>query len=119
APAARVTAETPIEQAAALIEADPASLEIMWARLVTVVEEMWHTIVRTAYSLIVSEAKAFATDLLDPNGESLAHSPRAMPVFNLTLPIAVKALIKKYPAHTLKPGDVLITNDPWLCAGHL
>ncbi len=117
--AARITPRTPLAEARRLIESDPVSLEIMWARLVTVVEEMWHTIVRTAFSLIVSEAQDFATDLLDPNGESLAHSPRAMPVFNLTLPIAVKALIKKFPADTLKPGDVLITNDPWLCAGHL
>jgi len=117
--AARITQATPQAEARALIEADPVSLEIMWARLVTVVEEMWHTIVRTAFSLIVSEAQDFATDLLDPEGESLAHSPRAMPVFNLTVPIAVKALLKKFPPSTLVPGDVLITNDPWLCAGHL
>ncbi len=117
--AARITAATPLAEATGLIEADPVSLEIMWARLVTVVEEMWHTIVRTAFSLIVSEAQDFATDLLDPDGESLAHSPRAMPVFNLTVPIAVKAILKRYPPHTLRPGDVLITNDPWLCAGHL
>ena len=117
--AARITPATPLAEAMALIESDPVSLEIMWARLVTVVEEMWHTIVRTAFSLIVSEAQDFACDLLDPDGESLAHSPRAMPVFNLTVPIAVKALLKKYPPHTLKPGDVLVTNDPWLCAGHL
>jgi len=117
--AARITPDTPLAEARALIESDPVSLEIMWARLITVVEEMWHTIVRTAFSLIVSEAQDFATDLLDPDGESLAHSPRAMPVFNLTVPIAVKALLKKFPPSTLKPGDVLITNDPWLCAGHL
>ncbi len=116
---ARITPATPVEQAMALIESDPVSLEIMWARLITVVEEMWHTIVRTAFSLIVSEAQDFACDLLDPDGESLAHSPRAMPVFNLTVPIAVKALLKKYPPHTLVEGDVLVTNDPWLCAGHL
>src|SRR5206468_4483503 len=40
--AARITPETPMPQAVGLIEADPVSLEIMWARLVTVVEEMWH-----------------------------------------------------------------------------
>jgi 5-oxoprolinase (ATP-hydrolysing)/N-methylhydantoinase A len=119
APAARVTPDMPVAEARALIEADPVSLEIMWSRLVTVVEEMWHTICRTAFSLIVSEAQDFACDLLDPQGETLAHSPRAMPVFNLTLPRAVKALLAKYPAETLQPGDVLITNDPWLCAGHL
>ena len=42
-----------------------------------------------------------------------------MPVFNLTLPRAVKALLEKFPPETLQPGDVLVTNDPWLCAGHL
>jgi 5-oxoprolinase (ATP-hydrolysing)/N-methylhydantoinase A len=118
-PAARITPEMPIAEAAALIESDPVSLEIMWARLVTVVEEMWHTIVRTAFSLIVSEAQDFACDLLDPDGEGIAHSPRAMPVFNLTLPRAARALLAKFPAATLQPGDVLVTNDPWLCAGHL
>jgi 5-oxoprolinase (ATP-hydrolysing) len=118
-PAARITATTPLAEAAAAIEADPVSLEIMWSRLITVVEEMWQTVCRTAFSLIVSEAQDFACDLLDAAGESLAHSPRAMPVFNLTLPNAVQALLRKFPAETLRPGDVLITNDPWLCAGHL
>jgi 5-oxoprolinase (ATP-hydrolysing)/N-methylhydantoinase A len=117
--AARITPATPMAEACALIEADPVSLEIMWSRLVTIVEEMWQAICRTAFSLIVSEAQDFACDILDADGESLAHSPRAMPVFNLTLPRAVKAMLQKYPAETLRPGDVLITNDPWLCAGHL
>ncbi|MDJ0388814.1 hydantoinase B/oxoprolinase family protein [Roseomonas sp. E05] len=117
--AARITPEMPLEEARALIEADPVSLEIMWSRLENLVEEMWHGICRTAFSLIVSEAQDFACDLLDAQGESLAHSPRAMPVFNLTLPRAVKAMLEKFPAETLRPGDVLITNDPWLCAGHL
>jgi 5-oxoprolinase (ATP-hydrolysing) len=117
--AARITSAMPLAEACARIEADPVSLEIMWARLITVVEEMWHIVVRTSFSLIISEAQDFACDLLDPDGESLAHSPRAMPVFNLTVPIAVKALLQKFPPETLRPGDVLITNDPWLCAGHL
>jgi 5-oxoprolinase (ATP-hydrolysing) len=103
----------------AKIEADPVNLEIMWSRLITVVEEMWSTVCRTAFSLIISESQDFACDLLDPDGETLAHSPRAMPVFNLTLPLAVKSILKRFPRETLKPGDVLTTNDPWICAGHL
>jgi 5-oxoprolinase (ATP-hydrolysing)/N-methylhydantoinase A len=114
-----ITADMPLDQAIARIEADPIALEIMWSRLITVVEEMWLTICRTAFSLVISESQDFATELLDPTGETLAHSPRAMPVFNLTLPLAVKALLERYPAETLVPGDVLVTNDPWLCAGHL
>jgi 5-oxoprolinase (ATP-hydrolysing)/N-methylhydantoinase A len=117
--AARITAETPLADAVAMIEADPIGLEIMWSRLVTVVEEMWSTVCRTAYSLVISEAQDFACELLDAKGEPLAHSPRAMPVFNLTMPRAVKAMIAAYPTETLRPGDVLVTNDPWLCAGHL
>jgi len=116
---ALVTEDMSREEAVARIKGDPIGLEIMWSRLVNVVEEMWLTVCRTAFSLVIAEAQDFACELLDKDGETLAHSPRAMPVFNLTLPRAVKALLARYPAETLKPGDVLITNDPWLCAGHL
>ncbi|WP_376088863.1 hydantoinase B/oxoprolinase family protein [Roseomonas sp. CCTCC AB2023176] len=118
-PDAVITQDMPLETAVARIEADPIALEIMWSRLVTVVDEMWLTVCRTAFSLIISEAQDFACDILDPDGETLAHSPRAMPVFNLTVQRAVKALLERFPPDTLKPGDVLTTNDPWLCAGHL
>jgi len=119
AASALVTATMSRDQAVQAIRNDPIGLEIMWSRLVNVVEEMWLTVCRTAFSLVISEAQDFACELLDKDGETLAHSPRAMPVFNLTLPRAVKALLKRYPPETLKPGDVLVTNDPWLCAGHL
>jgi 5-oxoprolinase (ATP-hydrolysing) len=114
-----VAAGMPLAEAMRRIEANPIALEIMWSRLVTLVDEMWLTVIRTAFSLIISEAQDFACELLDANGETLAHSPRAMPVFNLCLPRTVKALLAKYPPATLVPGDVLVTNDPWLCAGHL
>jgi len=121
--AAQARAETPIgntkAQIVARIEADPISLEIMWSRLVTVAEEMWQTVCRTAYSLIISESQDFGCSILDADGNNLAHSARVMPVFNLTLPIVAKAILERYPADTLKPGDVLVCNDPWLCAGHL
>ena len=106
------TAATPLEQ-------DPVGLEIMWSRLVTISEEMWLTVIRTAFSLIIGEAQDFACEILDVQGASLAHSPRAMPVFNIALMSAVQALLAEYPARTLTPGDVLMTNDPWDCAGHL
>jgi len=118
-PIALVTPETPHAEAMARLQADRIGLEIMWARLITIVEECWQTVCRTAFSLIISEAQDFAVEILDRDGNPLAHSPRGMPVFNLSLPRTVKALIAKFPPETLKPGDVLITNDPWLCAGHL
>src|SRR5262245_11583029 len=114
-----VPAGLDIARAIARIEADPVGLEIMWSRLINIVEECWLTVWRTAFSLIIGEAQDFACELLDPRGNSLAHSPRAMPVFNLTLPRAVRAILERFPAETLAPGDILITNDPWICAGHL
>jgi 5-oxoprolinase (ATP-hydrolysing) len=76
-------------------------------------------VIRTDFSLIIGEAQDFACELLDADGRQIVHSPRAMPVFNLTLPVAVNAMIERFPPETLVPGDVLVTNDPWLCAGHL
>ena len=98
---------------------DPVSLEILWSRLINITEECWVTIWRTAFSMIIGEAQDFGCELLDANGESLAHSPRSMPVFNLTLPRAVRALLERFPPATLQEGDLLATNDPWICAGHL
>ena len=114
-----VPAGMPLVDAVARIERDPVALEIMWSRLVNIAEECWYTVIRTSFSLIIGEAQDFACEILDPRGRQIAHSPRAMPVFNLTLPIAVNAMLQKYPVETLRPGDVLVTNDPWLCAGHL
>ncbi|HEX9524027.1 MAG TPA: hydantoinase B/oxoprolinase family protein [Reyranella sp.] len=116
---ALVTPGMSLAKATALIEADPIGLEIMWSRLISIVEEMWQTVCRTAYSLIISESQDFANEILDPHGNPLAHSPRAMPLFNLTLTRCVQALLEHFPPDTLQPGDVLVTNDPWLCAGHL
>jgi len=98
---------------------DPVSLEIMWSRLINITEECWVTIWRTAFSTIIGEAQDFGCELLDARAQSIAHSPRSMPVFNLTLPRAVRALLERFPPPTLAAGDVLITNDPWICAGHL
>lgn len=98
---------------------DPVTLEILWSRLVNITEECWVTLWRTAFSMIIGEAQDFGCELLDARGKSLAHSPRSMPVFNLTLPRAVDALLQRFPPGTLQPGDLLATNDPWVCAGHL
>jgi 5-oxoprolinase (ATP-hydrolysing) len=98
---------------------DPISLEIMWSRLVNITEECWITILRTAFSTIIGEAQDFGCELLDADAESIAHSPRSMPVFNLSLPLAVRHMLRAFPKESLRDGDVLVTNDPWICAGHL
>ena len=98
---------------------DPISLEIMWSRLVNITEEMWTTTLRTAVSTIIASANDFGCEVLDSQGHSVAHAYRSMPVFNMTMPNVTKEILKKYPVSSMQPGDVFLTNDPWMCAGHL
>jgi len=98
---------------------DPVSLEIMWSRLLNITEEMWTTVLRTAVSTIIASANDFGCEIMDADGRSIAHAYRSMPVFNMTMPNVTKEILKKYPLDEINQGDVFLTNDPWLCAGHL
>ncbi|MDI3339029.1 MAG: hydantoinase B/oxoprolinase family protein [Sphaerobacter sp.] len=98
---------------------DPISLEIMWSRLIGIADDMWTTVLRTAVSTIIGAAQDFGCEILDAEGHSVAHSNRSMPVFNIVMPTVTRAVIARHPIETMRPGDVFVTNDPWLCAGHL
>lgn len=98
---------------------DPVTLEILWTRLVSAVDEAAAAFVRTSFSTLVREANDFAVVLTDAEGRSLAQSSMSIPSFIGTLPATVKHFIKKFPPETLRPGDVLITNDPWKGTGHI
>lgn len=98
---------------------DPVSLEIMWSRLISIADEMWTTVLRTAVSTIIGAAQDFGCELLDEHGSSLAHSYRSMPVFNLVMPESTRQMIAAFPVETMRPGDIYATNDPWKVAGHL
>lgn len=98
---------------------DPISLEINWKRLVSMVDEASAAFVRTSFSLLVREANDFAVILTDPQGRSITQSSASIPSFIGTLPATVKHFLARFPAETLKPGDVMITNDPWMGAGHI
>ncbi|HVX31101.1 MAG TPA: hydantoinase B/oxoprolinase family protein [Nitrolancea sp.] len=100
-------------------EFDPITLEILWSRLIAIIDEASATLVRTSFSTIVRESNDFACVLLDAEGRSLAQSTLSIPSFISTLPVTVRHLLRRFPVDTLQPGDVLITNDPWLGTGHL
>ena len=97
---------------------DPITLEILWSRLIAIADEAAATLVRTAFSTIVYETHDYTCMLLDARGESLAQSSRSAPSFIGTMPETAKHLLKWFPAETLAPGDVLLTNDPWMGTGH-
>ena len=98
---------------------DPVTLEVLWNRLISIVDETGATLQRTSFSTIVRESNDFACVIHDPLGRSLAQSVWSVPSFTGTLPITLKHMLREYPAEALEPGDSLITNDPWMGTGHL
>ena len=98
---------------------DPITLSILWSRLISIVDEAGTTLQRTSFSTVTRESNDFAVVLMDEQGRSIAQSSISVPSFLGVLPILTKALLKDYfPIDEWKEGDVVMTNDPWLCAGH-
>jgi N-methylhydantoinase B len=98
---------------------DAIELSVLWSRLISIVDEAGTTLQRTSFSSVTRESADFAVVLMNTKGESLAQSSVSVPSFLGVLPFLVKALIKDYfPMKSWQEGDVVITNDPWLCAGH-
>ena len=98
---------------------DPVSLEILWNRLIAIVDEAAAGFVRTSFSSLVREANDYAVVLTDAHGRSLAQSSLSIPSFISTLPKTVGHFLEAFPGETLDPGDVLIANDPWMGTGHI
>jgi N-methylhydantoinase B len=98
---------------------DPVSLGIMWDRLVSLVDEVVSTLVRTSFSTIVNESYDLTCVLLDAEANAIAQGTFSVPVFIGSAPITLRHMLKRYPPQTLKPGDVIVTNDPWMGTGHL
>ncbi|MBI4277752.1 MAG: hydantoinase B/oxoprolinase family protein [Armatimonadetes bacterium] len=98
---------------------DAVTVQVLWNRLTSVADEMAVTLQRTSFSTVVAGANDFGCEILDGEGNALVHATRSMPAFNAAMSTAVKGVLKAFPRETIRPGDVFVTNDPWLCAGHL
>src|SRR5436305_3877567 len=94
-------------------------LQIMWSRLITVVEEQAQTLVRTAFSTTVREAGDLSAGVFDRDGNMLAQAVTGTPGHVNSMAAAVKHFLDAFPLATMKEGDHYITNDPWLTCGHL
>jgi N-methylhydantoinase B len=93
--------------------------QIMWSRLIAVVEEQAQTLVRTAFSTSVREAGDLSAGVFDAEGRMLAQAVTGTPGHVNSMANAVKHFLSAYPLATMAPGDHYITNDPWLTCGHL
>lgn len=97
---------------------DGIELEIMWSNLISIVSEQAKALQRIAFSPIVREAGDLATALFDEHARMVAQSVTGTPGHINSLGAAAKNLIGEIPPEEIEEGDVLITNDPWMSAGH-
>jgi N-methylhydantoinase B len=93
--------------------------QVMWNRLIAVVEEQAEVMIRTAFSTTVREAGDLSAGVFDLKGRMMAQAVTGTPGHVNAMSESVGHFLKKFPIETMSAGDHYITNDPWLGTGHL
>lgn len=93
--------------------------QVMWDRLIAVVEEQAQTLIRTAFGTIVREAGDLSAGVYDLRGRMVAQAVTGTPGHVNTMAVAVEYFLERFPIATMREGDIYITNDPWMGTGHL
>src|SRR2546421_532879 len=98
---------------------DPIALEVLWSRLSSVTNEQQAALMRTAFSTVVRESQDLACGVFDTRGSMVAQSETGTPGHINAMATCMRHFMAAYPEAMLEPGDVLITNDPWMTAGQI
>jgi N-methylhydantoinase B len=98
---------------------DPITLEILWRRLVSIVDEADASVARTAFSSLLRDAHDYTCMFTDSRGRELVQGTFCTPGQAGAMALGVKKIVTSIPLGDYRPGDVFIVNDPWLLAGHL
>ncbi len=98
---------------------DPITLEIVWSRLVSIVEEQAAALMRTSFTPIVRDSGDLSAGVFDAQGNMIAQAVTGTPGHINSMATALRHFVAAFPAEALTPGDVLITNDPWKTSGQL
>jgi N-methylhydantoinase B len=93
--------------------------QVMWNRLIAVVEEQAQALLRTAFGSVAREAGDLSAGVYDCRGRMLAQAVTGTPGHVNSMAVAVGHFLQRFPLATMRDGDVYITNDPWLGTGHL
>ncbi|MBT06734.1 MAG: 5-oxoprolinase [Rhodospirillaceae bacterium] len=93
--------------------------QIIWDRMVAIVEEQAQTLIRTAFSNTVREAGDLSAGLFDLSARMITQAVTGTPGHVNAMAASVSHFIDKYPLSEMAEGDAYITNDPWLATGHL
>ncbi len=97
----------------------PIRLQLMWDRLIAVVEEQAQTLLRTGFSTSTREAGDLSAGVFDPAGRMLAQAVTGTPGHVNAMARSVRHFLDEFPLGDMAEGDVFLTNDPWKGTGHL
>ncbi len=99
---------------------DPITLEVIWSRLISIVDEQAAALIHSSFTTVVREAGDLSAGVFDREGNMIAQSVTGTPGHINTMANCVRRyVVPNHPIDSLKPGDTLITNDPWEASGHL
>ena len=93
--------------------------QLVWDRLLAVVEEQAQTLMRTAFSTVVREAGDLSAGVFDTHGRMIAQAVTGTPGHVNAMAASVGHFLERFPVERMHPDDVLMTNDPWMATGHL
>lgn len=93
--------------------------QVMWDRLINVVEEQARTMMRVAFSTVVREAGDLSAGIFNAEGKLLAQAVTGTPGHVNSMARSVGHFLSAIPPETMREGDAYITNDPWKGTGHL
>src|SRR5258706_3833264 len=94
-------------------------LQVVWNRLLAIVEEQAQTLMRTAFSSTVREAGDLAAGVFDRSGRMVAQAVTGTPGHVNTMAEAVGEFLQRFPLHTMRPRDPFLTHDPCVASRHL
>lgn len=97
---------------------DPITLEVLWNRLISITNEQAAALMRASFTTVVREAGDLSAGVFDAAGNMIAQAVTGTPGHINCMATSVRHFLREYPLESLRPGDTLITNDPWLASGH-
>ncbi|MGA1198599.1 MAG: hydantoinase B/oxoprolinase family protein, partial [Candidatus Latescibacterota bacterium] len=100
-------------------ELDAVTLEVLWNRLISIVNEQAAVLMHASFTTVVREAGDLSAGVFDRMGNMVAQAVTGTPGHINTMANCVRHFVTLHSIDTLKPGDSLLTNDPWLASGHL
>ncbi|TWT12592.1 hydantoinase B/oxoprolinase family protein [Reyranella sp. CPCC 100927] len=99
---------------------DPVTAAVIHGALENIAIEMGHKLMRMSYSSIIRESEDFGAALTDAEGRQLCECKMSTPLQSGPIPGYIRGILRIMAARgeTLKPGDVIMHNDPYNGASH-